>query len=334
MRWNLSTLRVPWNVPCGILLAAMLTVAAGGQATTSQNVVSSASGSRTNDVDNDPGPSSNHGIEAVQPTTPSIQPVADAPDATIDPASLLPDLPPIPRAKASLIGGTIGRLDRVRDEMTVQIFGGGKMKIFFDPRTHIDHDGKEVFASDLHQGDRVYIETILDGASVFARSIRLKSTMSSGESQGIVTDYRSAKGELEIRDMLSPRPMKVRLTSQTQITNAGHAASASALVPGALVAVKFAVQQNGGDVAREITVLAVPGAGFTFAGRVAAIDLRLGLLVLTSSTDRETYEIHFDPSTLTIEDNVRPGADITVLTRFDGNQYRARTLTVNSQPQR
>jgi hypothetical protein len=331
MRRNLSTL----SVPCGVLLAgAMLTAAAaGGQATTSQNVVSSSpSNSRTSD--NDPGPSSDHGIEAVQPTTPSIQPVADAPEATIDPASLLPDLPPLPRAKASLIGGTIGRLDRVRDEMTVQLFGGGKMKIFFDPRTHIDHDGKEVSASDLRQGDRVYIDTILDGTAVFARSIRLKSTLSSGESQGIVTSYRSAKGELEIRDMLSPRPMKVRLTSQTQITNAGHAASASALVPGALVAIKFGAQQSGGDVAREISVLAVPGASFTFAGRVAAVDLRLGLLVLTSSTDRETYEIHFDPSTLTLDDNVRPGADVSVLTRFDGNQYRARTLTVNSQPQR
>src|ERR1700676_2383694 len=44
----------------------------------------------------------------------------------VDPASLLPDLPALRPAKASLIGGTIQRVDRVRDQLTVQIFGGGQ----------------------------------------------------------------------------------------------------------------------------------------------------------------------------------------------------------------
>ena len=187
-------------------------------------------------------------------------------------------MPKLPDAKASLIGGTIGRLDRVRDQITVQIFGGGNMKISFDPRTHIYHDGAEASLSDLHQGDRVYIETILDGSNVFARAIRLKTSTSAGESQGIITSYRADKGELQIRDALSPQAVKIRVTSQTRIVDGAHAASTSRLAPGTMVAIKFGPRQNGGEVAREISVLAAPGQSFTFVGQVTAIDLRLGLL--------------------------------------------------------
>ena len=98
------------------------------------------------------------------------------------------------------------------------------------------------------------------------------------------------------------------------------------------MAVKFGSQQDGRDVAREVSVLAVPGASFTFAGRVTGLDLRLGLLTLTSATDNKTYEIYFDPSVIE-DDNLRRASDVTVLTRFDGNHYVARSVTVNSQHQ-
>src|ERR1700675_856510 len=54
---------------------------------------------------------------AVTPS--SITPVtpAESPDITLDPASLLPDLPTLPPRKASLIGGTIQKVDRVRDQL-------------------------------------------------------------------------------------------------------------------------------------------------------------------------------------------------------------------------
>src|SRR5258708_4367743 len=234
--------------------------------------------------------------------TPSIEIVKPAPqpteasDTLIDPASLLPDLPKVPNAKASLIGGTIGRLDRVRDQLTVQVFGGGKMKISFDPRTHIYHDGIEASLADLHQGDRVYVDTILDGTTVFARTIRLKSSALAGESQGIITSYRADKGELQIRDALSPREVKIRVTPQTRIVEGDHSAPASKLAPGTLVAIKFGPGRDGGEIAKEVSVLAIPGASFTFAGQITAIDLRLGLLVLNSSTDHKTYEIYLDPA--------------------------------------
>jgi hypothetical protein len=274
------------------------------------------------------------------PSTPSIEilpPVpAETADIVVDPASLLPDLPRLPNSKASLIGGTVGRLDRVRDQITVQVFGGGKMKIFFDPRTHIYHDGAEASLADLHQGDRVYVETILDGSSVFARAIRLKTSTSAGESQGIITNYSADKGELQLRDALSPRTIKIRVTPQTRIHEGDHSASAAKLAPGTLVAVKFGANNNskdGGEVASEVSVLASPGDSFTFAGQVTAIDLRLGLMVLTSSTDHKTYEIYLDPS-VTIDDSVRPSVDVTVLTRFQENRYVARSITVNAPAQR
>jgi hypothetical protein len=294
-----------------VLAGGSFAASAQGQAVPSQNVVSSsAATSLSNDA---------------------IQPLADDSPTTLDPASLLPDLPSLSSAKASLIGGTIQKLDRVRDEITVQVFGGGKMKIFFDTRTHIYEGRGQASTSDLHLGDRVYVDTILDGSAVFAKTIRLKTTLSAGESQGTVTSYRPDKEELVLRDALSPQPLKIRLTPQTSIIQGDHAAPAGELVSGTLVAVKFGPQQDGRDVAREVSVLAVPGASFTFAGRVTGLDLRLGLLVLTSSTDNRTYEIYFDPSAVAVDDNLREAAAVTVLTRFDGDRYVARSVTVNSQ---
>jgi hypothetical protein len=308
---------------CGLLAivfaGGILAGQAAAQVSPSQNVVPS------------PGTTSlsNDAIQPV-PVQPSVQPLAEDSGTMLDPASLLPDLPSLPPAKASLIGGTIERLDRVRDQITVQVFGGGKIKILFDTRTRIYDGNSQGSTSNLHQGDHVYVDTILNGSAVFAKTIRLKTTVSAGESQGIVASYRSDKGELVIRDALSPRPLKIGLTTQTKIVQGDHAASASQLVAGTLVAVKFGPQQDGHDIAREVSVLAVPGTSFTFAGRVTGLDLRLGLLVLTSSTDKKTYEIYLDRSAAD-DDNLRQAADVTVLARFDGNRYVARTVTVNSQ---
>lgn len=249
----------------------------------------------------------------------------DAPENSVDPATLLPNLPNLPNHKASLVGGTIQRLDRVRDEVTLQVFGGGKMKIYFDPRTHIYDEKGQATTAELRPGDRVSIDTILDGSAIFARNIRLK-TPAAGESQGTVVSYRADRNELFMRDALSPRPVKMRLTSQTRFVSQGHAISSNQIVPGTLIAVRFGSQKNS-DVAQEVTVLATPGANFTFVGQITSLDLSTGLLVLTSTTDGKTYEIYFDPSAVN-SDNLRPAADVTVLTRFDGKRYVAQDVTV------
>src|SRR5579871_2631114 len=141
-------------------------------------------------------------IQPIQPGTPSITEDADDSAVVADPASLLPDLPRVPRRNATLVGGTLEHLDRVRDAMTIRVFGGGRVNALFDPRTKVYRGGKEVTIADLRQGERVYLDTILDGTTVFARAIRLNAAPAAGESQGVVLKYRN--GELTFRDGLSP----------------------------------------------------------------------------------------------------------------------------------
>jgi hypothetical protein len=138
------------------------------------------------------------------------------------------------------------------------------------------------------------------------------------------------RGELTMRDQLSPNALKVRLSPSTRIIKGDKTGSASELVTGTLIAVKFGTQQDGRDLAQEVSVLAVPGSSFTFAGEVINLDLRTGLLVLTSSTDRKTYEIYLEQAAGTVDDNLRQGAQVSVVARFDGDRYVARSVTVSS----
>ena len=240
-------------VLAGVLLAGM----AHGQAIPSAICVSSSKGRLRRPMTSAQPPEEESSAECSTP--PACFPIFRRFPAQ-KPVSLAEPL------KGSIVCGTRSRYE---------IFGGGKIIIAFDPRTRIYHDGADAPVSDLHQGDRVYVDTILDGSTVFARTIQLQTSKPAGECQGIVTSYRIDKNELMIRDALSPQPLKVRIASHTRITDRGHPASGNELAPGTLVAVKFDAQQDGSDVAREVSVLAVPGASFTFAGLVAALDLRL-----------------------------------------------------------
>jgi hypothetical protein len=253
------------------------------------------------------------------------------PDVLADPASLLPDLPSVPHAKASLLGGTVEKLDRVRDHVTVRAFGGGKTKVLFDPRTKIYRGTSEVTLADLHEGDRISVDTILDGDKVFAKNIRLRAVKSVGETQGEVLKYQVDRGEVTIRDAISPTPILVHIDSNTRLTQGDQTVAARTLTPGSLVSVRFTRAGNRHDVASEISILALPGAQYTFAGQVMHLDLRTGLLVVNSSTDRKTYEIYLDPSK-PADENLHAGSDVTVVTNFEGSRYVARSVTINSQP--
>jgi hypothetical protein len=249
-------------------------------------------------------------------------------DSAVNPASLLPAVPSLPPQKASLIGGTVEKMDRVRDELTIRVFGGGKMKIAFDPRTKILKNGETALPSDLKRGDHVSIDTILNSGTVFARNIRLTTSIP-GESQATVVGYKEGSHELDVRDRLSPRVLKLRLTPQTRVMDQGKNAAPGELVRGTLVSIRFGPQKDGRNTVDEITVLAVPGRSFTFVGHVTNLDLRAGLIVLTSATDGKTYEISFDPSEMKLQDSLAQAADVTVVTQFDGSRYVARSVKVN-----
>lgn len=267
---------------------------------------------------------------AIEPRKPSIIDETPNESITVDPSSLLPDLPPVPRANATLVGGTIAKLDRVRDRVVVSVFGGGQMTVLFDPRTNVYRSGKQVTLADLQQGDRIYLDTILDGTKVFARTIRLGAPTSSGESQGVVVKYRPERNELTLRDSLSPNSVRVRLDSSTRFTQDGKTVPVNTLSAGTLVSITFAPEDNGHSLARQVSILARPGQHFTFSGQVVHIDLRTGLLVVKSSTDNKTYDIYMSPSA-NPDENLHNGTTVTAITDYDGSRYVARNLTINSQ---
>jgi hypothetical protein len=272
-----------------------------------------------------PAPENNIKLEPVASSSASTDE-----DIVADPASLLSDLPKAPSAKATLIGGVIERIDNVRDRLTVRVFGGGRMIVLFDPRSRIYRGTDQASISDLREGERVYLDTMLDGSTIFARNIHLSAVQALGETQGMVLNYRADRDELTIRDTISPTPIKLRIDSSTRLTQNDRVVSASALVPGSLIAVRFAPESGSREKAREISILAIPGVHYTFAGRIAHLDLRTGLVVLDSSTDRKTYEIYLDPS-LAIDDKLQTGAVVTAVTSLDGSHYVAHNMTIDSE---
>jgi hypothetical protein len=183
---------------------------------------------------------------------------------------------------------------------------------------------------DLQNGNHVSLETVLDGTTIFARSIHMLTQLSEGECQGQVLNYNPGNGELIVRDILSREPIKLRVPANTAIVREGQAASSSAnLGPGTLVSVKFQPDNSGHGVASRIAILANPGTSFVFSGNVAFLDMHSGLLVLIDPRDNRRYEILFDPAQSPINRNVHEGTNVSVTADFDGSHYSARVVTMN-----
>lgn len=244
----------------------------------------------------------------------------------------IPNLPAPPRGKASLMGGTIRHVDQLRDEITLQFFGGGSAKVLFDGRTRVEHEGGGFALRDLKDGQRVYLETVLDGKDVFARSIRVVTDSGPGQTTGQIISYRSDTGELTLNDALSPRPLKLRLTAESKVLWEGHTLPPTQLQPGSLIEADFMPSAGSLPVAGRISILAEPGHEFVFSGRVVHLDLRTGLLVLLNSQDGKNYQVFLNPDGTLNRDKLREGADVTVNTKFDGNKYAVNSITFNPGP--
>jgi hypothetical protein len=245
------------------------------------------------------------------------------------PVVFLPDLPAMPRGKSTVIGGSIRNVDGVRDQLTLNIFGGRSMKVLYDARTQFYRDGQKAALRDLRTGEHVSVETMLDGTTVFARSIHMLSKMPEGESQGQVVSYDRTTGELEVRDSLSPEPIKLHISPSTQIVRQGQESSSGDLVAGTLISIQFQADNSGTNVASKISVLATPGSAFVFTGKVVFLDLHTGVLALVDPRDDKRYEVSFDPGHFPINRDVHEGSTVTVTASFDGVRYAASALTVN-----
>jgi hypothetical protein len=226
-------------------------------------------------------------------------------------------------------------VDHVRDQFTLNVFGGRTLKVLFDARTQVYRDGLKSDLRGLRAGDHISVETVLEGTSVFARSIHLLSVFPEGDCQGQVLNYDPTDRELTVRDVLSREPVKLRVPAGTVFVRQGQDAStsmdvgSSKLSKGTLVSVKFHSDNNGQGVVSQITILATPGTAFVFVGNVVSLDLHSGLLALVDPRDGRRYDVFFDSARFPMSREIHEGADITLTADFDGSRYVARAITIN-----
>jgi hypothetical protein len=277
-----------------------------------------------------------HGPGAPVPPPPANAAAAGTDAAAADTvASFLPPLPAVPRGKTTVIGGVIRNVDPVRDQLTLNVYGGGRpMKILFDERTQFYRDGVKTPLDDMRPDDHASVETTLDGDNVFAVSVHMLSRSPQGECQGQVLAFDPRNGEVTVRNKLSGEPIKLRVEPRTTIARMGQPAFASSvtgtsdLMRGALISVKFEADNAGGGIADQIAILATPGSGFYFSGNVTFLDMHAGLIGLTDPRDQSNYTVAFDPARFPVSRELREGSRVSVTASFDGTRYVASKLNI------
>jgi len=263
------------------------------------------------------------------PTTPSTTPNSTSTSTPTQPQAYDPllDPPPLPHRNATLIGGSITYLDPVRNQITLRPFGDGhKMHIAFDTRTQIVEDGKTVNQSALQTGQRVYIDTILNGSTVFAKGVQIDSKGAGGSGRGQILDYDSSTGTLSLRDELSNQPASFKVSPNVAVKSGNETRTIADLVPGALVSLTFATQQNH-PVVQQVDLLAKPGSSFTFYGKITYVDLSQKTVALDNQNDDKNYQIHLTSIPQSMLRNLHEGTIVQISAIFDGSQYVARNLS-------
>jgi hypothetical protein len=240
------------------------------------------------------------------------------------------DVPKLPEGKVSLVGGTVLKIDQIRNRLVLEPFGGGeKLKMSFDERTRVFRDGTETTQIAIHKGDRAYIDTMLDNGRVFARNIRVQSQAGPADASGQVESFDASSGVLRLRDQLSSEPITFRIDAGTAIRRDGRVNSLAEVKPGSLVTLRFAPGGRARGVVKEISIIAVPGTSFTFAGKVTHLDLRSRTFAVENQSDGKTYDMTFDPSKM--EKDLFVGSDVTVVATFTGTGYQAENIVIHQE---
>lgn len=233
------------------------------------------------------------------------------------------DLPELPNNKVTLIGGTVKSLDEIMNKMVVVPFGTKqKIQVDFDTRTDFFQDGKPISYRTIREGQRIYLDTMLNGTSVFAKKIWIQTTAESGIGRGQVMAYDPEHQTLTLRDELSNQPIKMQLSRSTVLKKGQEPATPADLVPGTLVSMSFGPQRE----LREVNVLARPGTTFVFEGRISYLDMSRKLIAIDNRSDNKKYDISVEAIAPSVLRQLREGSQVSVSAAFDGRQYDARTL--------
>lgn len=234
-------------------------------------------------------------------------------------------VPPLPKGKTSLVGGIVTKIDGVHNRMTVKVFDGGRWTVAFDERTHFYLDGAETTFEKVKKGERVYVDTMLDGHHVFARNVHIVTKTGSAGASGQVTAFNN--GVMTVRDDLSAHPVQFHVDNQTLVKQDGRVSSIGEIQPGSLISVQLAPGKENQEMAREVTILASPGQSVTFDGIVRNVDLRNNQLAIENHSDNKTYEVALDGDQ-GIPSNLMVGSEVTVAAVFDGRGYKADSIKV------
>lgn len=260
---------------------------------------------------------------------------ADLGDNPYDP---ILEPPPLPKGKATLIGGIATGVDHVRNHIAIQPFGGGpKVKVFVDERSHIYRNGTETTILGIHKGDRIYVDTMLDPRNnkILAKNVRVITDTGLAEVRGQVLATNPGKGTITLRDQLSAKPVTFSVGGGTAYSSTKGPASAGDVQPGSLIDVQFSPHRGDRDIAREVTVIAKPGDNYIFSGVVSHLDMRTDSMFVDNKSDDQSYEVHFTPADIADLRGLKIGSEVTARAVFDGKQYKATNIRIeNASDQR
>ena len=239
--------------------------------------------------------------------------------------------PPLPKGRTTLIGGIATSVDHVRNRVTIQPFGkGSKVKVILDERSHIYRNGVPTTVLGIHRGDRVYVDTMLDGDKVFARNVRVITETGLAEVRGQVIAASPGRDTITVRDQLSAKPVTFAVSGATRYASTKGAATVADVQPGSIINVQFLPGHGERAVAQDIMVLAKPGDNYIFAGVITNLDMRTNSFFVDNHSDDQTYEVHFTPAALPDARALKVGSEITARATFDGRQYVADNVRIEN----
>jgi hypothetical protein len=256
--------------------------------------------------------------------------------ADLPPASHLKPVavvPPLPGGTSTILGGSIRDIDPVLDRFTLHIAGEKPLKILYDERTQLFIDGKRIPLRQLHPAEHASVQTTLDGISVFAISVHILSQLQQGDYSGQVLSYDPISGNLDLVGARGGDPIRLRVSSNTTFERKGQGSATATpagpgdLQRGSLVSLQFDPDGKGRGSATRITVLATPGSTFVFSGNLIALETHTGKMTVLDPRNEQTYEIEFNPASLSSIQSIHPGQHVRVSAEYDGTRYLAENVT-------